>query len=74
MKTADRLQTLLNTKEAIKQVLIDKGQTPTEDFSSYAQQIADLPYGVVQAQNLTQSEYDALGDKVNSDNILYIIE
>lgn len=39
MSTADKLNKILETKSDIKQALIDKGQNPTDVFSSYADDI-----------------------------------
>lgn len=40
--TSTKLSKLRETKAAIKQALIDKGQSPTDVFSSYAQNILDI--------------------------------
>ena len=73
MAIVDELTLLKNTKQEIKTALEAKGQNPTDVFSSYAQNITDMPYQIVTKQEVTQEEYDALGDVVNSNNILYVI-
>lgn len=42
---ADELNKLLRTKASIKQALLDKGQTPTDNFSSFADNISEIVVG-----------------------------
>lgn len=42
---ADELNKLKETKAAIKQALIDKGQNPTDEFASYANDISNITTG-----------------------------
>ena len=63
--TSDKLNYLLDTKTQIKQALIDKGQTITDNdtFRSYAQKIEDIENGTedatLQAKYLLQG-YEAV--------------
>ena len=41
----DELNKLLQTKASIKQALLDKGQTPTDNFSSFADNISEIVVG-----------------------------
>ena len=45
MSTADKLNKLITTKAAIKQALIDKGQNPSDVFSTYADDIRSITSG-----------------------------
>ena len=45
MSTADKLNALVQTKADIKQALIDKGQNPTDVFSTYADDIRAIETG-----------------------------
>lgn len=45
MSTADKLNKLITTKAAIKQALIDKGQNPSDVFSTYADNIRSITSG-----------------------------
>lgn len=45
MSTADKLNKLITTKAAIKQALIDKGQSPSDVFSTYADDIRSITSG-----------------------------
>lgn len=45
MSTADKLNALVQTKADIKQALIDKGQNPSDVFSSYADDIRAIETG-----------------------------
>lgn len=45
MSTADKLNALIQTKADIKQALIDKGQNPTDVFSTYADDIRAIETG-----------------------------
>lgn len=47
MSTADKLNALVQTKADIKQALIDKGQNPTDVFSTYADDIRAIETGGV---------------------------
>lgn len=47
MSTADKLNALVQTKADIKQALIDKGQNPSDVFSSYADDIRAIETGGV---------------------------
>ena len=47
MSTADKLNALVNTKADIKQALIDKGQNPSDVFSTYADNIRAIETGGV---------------------------
>ena len=45
MSTADKLNALVQTKADIKQALIDKGQNPSDVFSTYADDIRAIESG-----------------------------
>jgi surface protein len=70
---ADELNKLKETKAAIKQALIDKGQNPTDEFSSYASNINSISASkgnlLALRYNRTQSTSNSVEYTINGEYI-----
>lgn len=73
MSTADKLNALVQTKADIKQALIDKGQNPSDVFSTYADSIRAIDSGLkVDIPKGATFGFSAFNDGL-PDNVIYHI-